>query len=145
MEFEDVRPYISGLAGGLIATLLGVYWARRAPRTIRGKSREWLADTYRLSIFWANGALMTGILGSLALYVFGLFADNQWEPLGLGFGGGCVGALIALTLVPLLTRGSPRDAFSAYAISQKTPAPILYSILAFGAVLFSLAGWSVLT
>lgn len=139
MEFDEIRPIITGTLGGLVAIVLGNLWLKRAPRTFNGKSREWLTATYRHAIFVANALLATGAGIGIALYPIAGFANSDWKPLGLGFGGGCLAALLALSIIPLLTRGSPRDAYAAYAISQRTPQIILYPILILGITLFFFA------
>lgn len=73
---------------------------------------------------------------ALALHLYGGFSNHDWRPLGLGFGGGSLAALLALTILPLLSRGSPREAYVAYAINQKMPMPVLYGLLTVGVALF---------
>ena len=98
------------------------------------------ADAIRI----ANGLLACGGVAALSLYWLGWFDEHQWQPLGLGFGGGSTAALLALAVLPLVWGGAPRDAFVAYAISQRAPAWLLYFFMTALAASFPAAVWSLL-
>jgi hypothetical protein len=101
-------------------------------------SAQWLLDNYRGTIRIANFLLAGGLAAALASYQFGGFSKHDWRPFAVGIGGGAVAALLALALVPLLSGGKPSEAYTAYAIAQKTPMLILYAILGSGIVLFGI-------
>ena len=51
------------------------------------------------------------------------------EGLALGVGIGSIGALLVLPACALLGRRSPKEAYAAFAIAQKTPPVLVYGIL----------------
>jgi len=144
VEFSDIRPIISGLVGGLVAIGLAKSWERWVPKASGDKPAAYLLDTYRGAIRIANGLLACGGVAALSLYWLGWFDEHQWQPLGLGFGGGSTAALLALAVLPLVWGGAPRDAFVAYAISQRAPAWLLYFFMTALAASFPAAVWSLL-
>ena len=84
-------------------------------------------------LLWlANTATGVGILGALAMYAWGGFASNDWRPFALGFGFAFSAPLAVLPLVARVRGGKPSEAFTAYALAQKTPPTILFPLLALG-------------
>ena len=73
MEFESIRPVLSGVAGGIIATWLTSRWARRLPSTHNGKSRHALLRQHRPAIWTANTLFFLGLFLGVALYRIGGF------------------------------------------------------------------------
>lgn len=144
MEFSDIRPIFSGLIGGAIAVGLTAFWAKWVPTKTNGKSAASLLERYRRTIRIANILLAAGLVAGTASYQFGGFANNDWRPLALCIGGGASAALLALAVIPWLTGGTPREAYAAYAISQKSPMLVLYPLLACGVVLFGIAVYAFL-
>jgi hypothetical protein len=124
VQFEDIRPVLSGIAGGLVAMGLYRLWAKWLPKGINGKPTEALRLQYRSEVWLANIAVGVGILGGLALYYSGRYASTDWRPLALGLGFSFSAPLVVLPLVALLRGGHPREAYTAYALAQKTP-PLL--------------------
>ncbi|MBP1475393.1 hypothetical protein J7I44_13855 [Frateuria sp. MAH-13] len=132
MEFDSIRPILSGLTGGAIATWLLSRWARSLPRGYRSKSREQLLREHRVAVYAANGLFMAGILLSLAMYKLGGYASNDPWPLAMGFGAASAAPLLALAIIPALTGRSIREAYVAFAWGQGSPIWATYGILGVG-------------
>ena len=139
MELAELRPILSGLVGGLVAAALGVWWARWLPRERNGKDPGILKLQYRSAIWLSNAAFLAGIFGAIAMYQWGGFASNDWRPMALGAGVAFCAPLIILPAVAMLRRCSPREAYHAYALSQRVPVVVLYPLLALGIPLVGLA------
>jgi hypothetical protein len=139
MELIELRPVLSGLIGGLVATALGVWWARWLPRGRDGKGPSILKLQYRAAIWMSNSVFLAGILGSLAMYRWGGFASNDWRPMALGAGVALCAPLVILPAAAMLQRYSVREAYVAYALSQGTPVVVLYPLLALGVPVLALA------
>ncbi len=114
--------------------------SRWVPKICDGKRAETLIFENRLAIWLANALLLGGLIAGFAIIQIGLLANNDWRSNALGAGGGCVAALAALPLVAIVTGRSPKEAYVAYAIYQKTPMSLPYGILALGVVSFVTAG-----
>ena len=138
MDFDNIRPIVSGILGGAVALWLGSLWEGRQSRTAR-RSNERLLRSHRLAVYLASGCFFAGLLFGVTLYPLAGFAQTDWRPLGLGFGGGCLAALLVLTAMPVLTGGRIRDAFAAFAVSERSPALFIYAILGGGVLAFLLA------
>jgi hypothetical protein len=139
VEFDEIRPILSGLAGAIIASALVSFWTRRLPETFNAKPREVLLREQRPAVWSANALFLMGILLGLAMYQFGGFAQNDWRPLGIGFGLASVLPLGALTVIPLLSGRSVAEAFVAFAWGQGTPLWVTYGIMGAGVVALILA------
>jgi hypothetical protein len=139
VEFDAIRPILSGLAGAIIASALVSYWTRRLPESFNEKSREVLLREQRAAVWSANALFFAGILLGLAMYQFGGFARTDWRPLGIGFGLGSVLPLVALVLIPFLSGRSVAEAFVAFASGQGSPLWVTYGILGAGVVALVLA------
>ena len=121
MEFDSLRPILSGLAGGAIATWLTSRWSRRLPSRYGLKSRDLLLRQHRASAYCANVLFFLGLCLGIALYPLGGFSDSDWRPLGLGFGAASVAPLLALPVVSFLTGRSAREAYVAFAWGRAPP------------------------
>ena len=136
MEFESTRPMISGLLGGLAAILFCAALARWVPRIFNGNNAETLIKQNRIGILIANLLLFLGVLLGIGTYMFGFFSNDDWRGLALGAGGGSIAALSALPLIALVMGHRPKEAYVAFAISQKTPVSLLYGLLVLAVALF---------
>jgi membrane-associated HD superfamily phosphohydrolase len=145
MEIESIRPILSGLLGGLLAIFFCNALSRWIPQICNGKSAEILIRENRVAIWLANALLFGGLIASIAIIQTGLLLNDDWRSAGLGAGGGCIAALAVLAAMALVTGHSPKEAYVAYAISQRTPMALLYGILVVGVVSFVVAGASVIT
>jgi len=132
MDLSEFRPILSGLLGGLVATLLCAAWAKWLPRVKNGKSAETLQLQHRLAVNLANASFLAGIGLALAMYGWGNYQSNDWRPIGLGAGLAFTAPLVVLPLVALLRGTSPAEAYVAFALSQRTPLFVLYPLLVLG-------------
>ena len=135
MDFDSIRPILSGAVGGAIAIWLGSRWQRRQPQHAQLSNDE-LLHSHRLAVYLASGVFFAGIIAGITMYAFADFAKNDWLPLGLGVGGGCLASLLVLTIVPLVTGQSIRDAYAAFAISEKSSPTLVYGLLGLGTLAF---------
>jgi hypothetical protein len=142
MQYEH-SPVVSGVIGGLIAMGLAWLWSGWLPKGQNGKSAETLKFQYRTEVWLANAATGAGILGALAMYIWGGYASNDWRPFALGFGFAFSAPLAVIPLVASFRGGKASEAFTAYALAQKTPPVLLFPLLALGvpALLFAAIKW----
>lgn len=144
MDLQVVRPILSGVAGGLIAVLLCRLMRRQVPEGFRGKDGQTLVRENRAAIWIANGLLVSCFVAGMSVYQLGLLPRNDWRGFAMGAGGGSFTAMLALGLVPLMRGNSPKEAYLAFAIAQKTPVAIIYGILILAVAAFAAAAWSLL-
>jgi len=142
MEFDSIRPIFSGLLGGLIAVVLCNWMSRWVPVVCNRKGVATLLRQNRIGIWLANILFFVGLIGGIAIYQLGYLPETDWRGLALGFGSGCLTALLILPASAILSGRSPKEALVAYAISQKTPTILLYGILCFGVACFGAAAAS---
>ena len=130
MDLESIRPLFSGLAGGVLAVLFCLALSRWIPQVCNGKSAEALVRENRTAIWLANASFLGGLVAGIAIYQLGLLPSSDWRGIALGAGGGSIVALAVLALLAAASGRSSKEALVAYAISQKTPAALLYGALA---------------
>jgi len=129
MDLESIRPVFSGLVGGLLAILFCYGLSRWVPQVCNRKSAATLVRENRAGIWLANGIFFGGLLAGIAIYQFGFLPNDDWRGLALGAGAGSLAALGALAVLALVTGHSLKEAYVAYAVSQKTPVVLVYGIL----------------
>jgi len=137
VETDALRPVLSGLAGAAISAWLLQKLFKWTPLASNGKAAEALVSENRTRIYAANTLFFLGIIGAVFVYQRGYVPRNDWRPAALGVGSGCVAAVLFLFLSAV--RGGSRkiqEAFVAYAISQKTPPLLLYSLMSLGFIAF---------
>lgn len=139
MEFDSIRPAVSGVIGGIIATWLTSRWARNLPSYYQGWSRACLLRRHRPAIWTANALFFIGLCFGIALYPLGGFENTDWRPLLLGFGLASVLPLLALAIVSLLSGRNVKEAYVAFALGQGSPLWATYGMLGAGAVAFFFA------
>jgi len=139
MEFDSIRPVISGVVGGLIATWLASRLARNLPATYNGRSRQQLLQKHRPAIWTANALFFVGLCSGLSLYMTGRFANTDWRPCLLGFGLASVLPLLAIGAVSFASGRRLKEAYVAYALGQGSPLWATYGILGAGVVAFVIA------
>ena len=139
MEFDSIRPVISGVIGGMIAAWLTSRWAYGLPTQYGKKSRETLCQQHRLAIRVANVLFFVGLCIGIALFPLGRFADADWRPFLLGFGLASVLPLAAIGVISLLSGRDIKEAYVAFAWGQGTPLWTTYGILGAGVVAFVFA------
>jgi hypothetical protein len=128
MEYEALRPIVSGLLGAGISVWLGRAWecARKSASTLKRQNR--------IGIVVANGLFLASLLGAIFLYQPGYFERNDWRPLGLGFGVATTAPLLWLCAYAFLTGRRVKDVYVAYAMSERTPPVVLYGIMCAGVI-----------
>ncbi len=135
MDLGGFRPVLSGLIGGLIAVGLGIWWRRRQSAKLL-RERDKMLDDHIALVYLASFLFFGGIIAGLLLGKFGGFQDNDWRPFGLGVGGGCVAALLALTIIPLMTGRSVKEAYIAFAHSDSVSPVFVYTVMGAGVLGF---------
>lgn len=145
MDFESIRPVFSGVVGGALAIVFCHVLSRWVPQVCNGKSAATLIREYRVAIWLANALFFGGILAGIAIYQLGFLENSDWRGLALGAGGGSVAALLALPLLALAAGHSPKEAYVAFAVSQRAPMVLVYGILMLCSASFAAAVTSLLT
>lgn len=137
MDFDTIRPIISGLVGGAIATYLCSKWAKDLPRSLGCKDQETLLRENKIAILAANTVFMASLIAAVAAYQLGYFHDNDWRGFGLFGGFAFFSPLLCLAGFSFTkTDVTITEAVSAYSINQKTPTWLLFSLFIAGAGLF---------
>jgi hypothetical protein len=136
---DELRPLLSGIAGGLVSFALVAWLAKWMPRSVAGKSPESLRVEYRAAVWLSNAAFFAGLLGAIALYQWAGYAKNDWRPLAFGGGFALAAPTLVLPVVALLKGGKPGEALVAFALAQGLPPKVLYPVLALGWPLLGLA------
>ena len=145
MDIAALRPVLSGLIGAVIAVWLLRKISRWVPTTCNGRPVAEIAYKHRWKVRCANALGFAALLGGIALYKLGFFADNDWRGLGLAIGAACVlPALLLIIASAFEGRGAVREALVSYAVGQDTPPLLLNSIMVAGTILFFVAVASVL-
>lgn len=139
MELESIRPVLSGIAGGTIATWLVSYWARRLPSTYRSKSRQELFRQHRLAVGTANTMFFLGLFSGVALCWLADFAQTDHRPVLWAFGLASVLPLLAIALVSLLSGRKISEAYVAFSWAQGSPIWATYGLLGAGVIAFFFA------
>ena len=130
MDFDTVRPIISGLVGATIAGWLAIKWAGRLPSSKHPAKQRELVDQQRTILRCANVGAGIGIGSGLILYFGGFLSRYDWR--GLGVAAGLMALLPVVVIVAGNLRGglrSIKNGFLAYAIDQKTPVFLLYFLM----------------
>ena len=133
---ESWGPAVSGVIGGTLATWLCASWAKWVPTVCNRKRSETLLRQNRAAIWTSNIAFFAGLAAAIFAYTSGHFHENDWRGFGLGAGFAFTAPLLILPLFAAVARRDPREAFVAFAISQKTPMVALYALLISGAAIF---------
>jgi hypothetical protein len=113
--------------------------SRWVPQVCNGKSADTLTRENRVAIWMANSFFLSGILAGIAIYSLGFLPNDDWRGLAVGTGGGSIAALTVLPVFAIASRRSVKEAYVAYAISQKTPLILVFGILMTCIALFAAA------
>jgi hypothetical protein len=135
MDFESIRPLISGLIGGVISIWLLRKVAKSVPEACGTKGADELVQENRHKILVSNVLFFASLVGGIALYHFGYFERNDWRGLLLVFGFATIAPVLFL-FFSSIGGGSQRvkEAYVAYAIAQRVPLGVLYGGFALGSV-----------
>lgn len=130
MDFDTIRPVISGLIGAAIAGWLAAKWSQRLPHAKNSRKQRALVEEQGLVLRWANIGAGLGVGIGLLLYVGGFLDQHDWRGLGL-----CLGLTALLPMMVIAVgnlRGGPqaiKNGFLAFAVVQKTPAKLLFPLI----------------
>ena len=130
MDFDTIRPIISGLIGATIAGWLAVKWAKRLPHAKNQAKQRKLAKEQKGVILAANVGAGIALVTGLILYLGGILDDRDWRGFGLMMG--LMAFLPSLVIVSCNLRGGGRqirDGFMAYSLAQKTPPFLLFGLM----------------
>lgn len=135
MDFDSIRPLLTGSAGGLFTLWLMWRWARFVPRAHKEKDAKQLLAEHRTSLILANVLFFGTIF--LGVYVFkaGLVPSNSWKHFAL-VAGVAILAPVAAVIIPVIGKGRDRivEAIAAFAIAERTPVPVLAAIVLLGVI-----------
>ncbi|NWK57639.1 hypothetical protein HW115_18625 [Verrucomicrobiaceae bacterium N1E253] len=130
MDFDTIRPVISGLVGATIAGYLAVRFAKQLPHAAHRAKQKKLAKDQKIVIRVANIGAGIGLVSGLMLYYSGFLDSRDWRGFGLTMG------LMALLPMLVIIIGNLRgglhqvyDGFTAYSLAQKTPSNILFPLM----------------
>lgn len=132
MNFDEIRPFLSGVIGAIISLFLARVFSKWLPKTYNGKPKEKLKGEYGLKIKVANILAFIGISIGFSLYFFNCLPRNDWRGIGVGFG--------LMSMLPMfwligssISNGLPsvKESFAAFAICQNTPFILLYGFMIF--------------
>lgn len=130
MDFDTIRPIISGLIGATIAGWLAIKWAKRLPHAKNRGKQEKLAKDQKRVVLAANVGAGIAIVTGFVLYLGGVLDDRDWRGLGLIMG--LMAVLPSLVIVTCNLQGGIRqirDGFMAYSLAQKTPPFLLFTLM----------------
>jgi hypothetical protein len=140
MDWDAIRPVITGTIGGLLSLWVMNRWAPHVPQAYKDKSAKQLAAEYRFSI--VLGKLLFGgtIAIGIVLFQAGYFPRTSWAHFFLIFGVAILSALAA-SLLPAVGKGRSKviEAFVAFAISERLPLPVMAAIALIGVVFLASA------
>jgi hypothetical protein len=139
VDFTEYRPILSGLVGGLVATIVCAAWSKWLPRGMNGKTADILLRQHRTPVRFANVAFLAGICIALYMYGWGGYMSSDWRPIALGAGISLTAPLVILPLVAWSRRSSAGEAYIAFALSQRMPTFVLYPLLVVGVALLAVA------
>jgi hypothetical protein len=145
MDFEMIRPVVSGLIGGVISAWLLRRLARSVPEACETKGADELVLENKVKILVSNILFFAALIGGVALYHFGHFQRNDWRGLLLAFGIAAVAPALFL-FFSSIAGGAQRvkEAYVAYAVAQRVPIGVLYAGFALGSICLFVALGSVI-
>lgn len=137
MDFESIRPIISGIVGGVISLWLIGRLGKGIPRSFGAKGAEELVQENKTKIIVSNVLFFANIAGGFLLYHYGYFERDDWRGLALAFGSATISPVVFLLFASIGSGNRQiKEALLAYAISQRVPFAILYGAFAIGAACF---------
>jgi hypothetical protein len=131
MSFNTIRPILSGILGAIIVGWLFTKWAKWVPATVGGKGREQLLKEHKGTLRVANAFSLSGLCVGLLCYWSDWLGDHDWR--GAGLGAGLTALLPILCMVVANAARGPlaiKECMVPYAIAQKTPIALLFTLMA---------------
>ncbi len=130
MNFDSIRPILSGLIGAKIGRRLAVMWAEWLPHANDQARQQKLLKGQAKVIRFANIGAGIGAASGLMLYFGGFVDSHDWRGFGLMLG------LTALLPLLVILFGNAhggiscvRTGFSGYSLAQKTPPAVLFPLM----------------
>ncbi len=122
LEFDAVRPVITGVIGGLLSLWLIRRWAPHVPQAYKAKTADQLAAENRIGIIVGNVLFIATMLVGVYLFKSGQVPSNSWSHLCLVIGVAVLAPLAAV-LLPTIGKGRDRavEAVIAFAIAERIP------------------------
>ncbi len=122
MDFEAIRPFLTGAVGGLLSLWLIRRWAPYVPMAYKAKTADQLATENRVGIIVGNVLFIGAMLVGVWLFKSGQAPSNSWSHLCLVVGVAVL-APFAAVLLPTMGKGRDRavEAVVALAIAQRVP------------------------
>ncbi|QQL44063.1 hypothetical protein [Sulfuriroseicoccus oceanibius] len=130
MDFDTIRPILSGLIGATIAGWLAIKLAKQLPHAENQTKQRKLAKDHRHVILAANIGAGIALATGLIIYLGGILDDRDLRGLGLTMG--LMAFLPSLVIVIGNFRGGTQqisDGFMAYSLAQKTPPFLLFALM----------------
>jgi hypothetical protein len=135
MSQNVIIPILSAIVGTAIAWWLKTKWARWMPVHLGTKDKEHLLKQYGRSIKVAHRLTVLGFCCGAFPYFTGWMNKYDWRGLGLAFGLSCFLPL-AYFVATNAKKGDNaiRESLIAYAMWQKTPPRLLFSLMGLACV-----------
>ncbi|HKY93336.1 MAG TPA: hypothetical protein VJM11_19955 [Nevskiaceae bacterium] len=138
MDIELLRPILSGLLGGILATWLMRKWRGLVPSAVDSNRAKELVAENRFGLLLARVTFFGVIAVGIYLFKSGYFRANDWEAFALIVGIAITVPCLALVLVAIgRGRSGVGEALVALAIADRTPLPIVLCVILVG--IFALA------
>jgi len=128
-------PILSAIVGTAIAWWLKTKWAKWLPVHFGAKDKNRLLEQYGPGIRVAHRLTVLGFCAGAFPYFIGWLGDHDWRGLGVAFGLACFLPL-AYFAVTNARHGKEaiRESLIAYAMWQKTPPSLLFTLMGLGCV-----------
>ncbi len=133
MDFDTLRPIVSGLIGGAVATWITSKSHKWLPKTYNSKTQSELLSQNRISRYVAVAVFFGGLFGGVLAYSFGLFKSTDATGLAIFFGIAFGAPLLIIPAIAKVTSRNPWEALAAYAISESLP-PVLHQAISIAAL-----------
>ncbi|HLA72938.1 MAG TPA: hypothetical protein VK624_15640 [Steroidobacteraceae bacterium] len=78
MDFDAIRPLVTGCIGAMLTAWLTSRWARFVPRDYLAKSGERLLEENRSVIWICNALFLLSVATGIVLFKANIFASNNW-------------------------------------------------------------------
>ena len=141
-----ILPIFSAIVGTGISWWLKTKWAGWVPVHFGAKDRQQLLEQYGSNIRVAHWLAVLGFCAGGLPYFTGWLGDHDWRGLGLAFGLACFLPL-AYFVAANAGRGyeAVRESLIAYAMWQKTPPRLLFTVMGLGCIAGVVSAASLLT
>jgi hypothetical protein len=132
MPNDYLRPLLIGLLATAGTVALGRCLGRWLPTSVNGKTGADLLRENGRIIRVANASLLFGLAVGLVMYKLMRFPANDPRPLGLAVGIALVAPMAVLRVGALYLGRNAAEIVGAYALYQKLPPGVLYTLTGLG-------------